>query len=82
MTKECSMMTSIAPAVMRDLIYHMRGKAVMLDSDLAELYEARTGRLKAAVNRSIKRFPGKSRYQVHAAVAARSPRATRKWSSA
>jgi hypothetical protein len=38
-------------------IYEIRGERVMLDRDLAALYEAETKRLKEAVNRNVKRFP-------------------------
>ena len=38
-------------------IFELRGYKVMLDSDLAELYETETKRLKAAVRRNIGRFP-------------------------
>lgn len=38
-------------------IYEIRGERVMLDRDLATLYETETKRLKEAVNRNIKRFP-------------------------
>ena len=38
-------------------IYFIRDKKVMLDSDLAELYEVETKQLKRAVRRNIKRFP-------------------------
>jgi phage regulator Rha-like protein len=38
-------------------IYLIRDKKVMLDSDLAELYEVETKQLKRAVRRNIKRFP-------------------------
>lgn len=38
-------------------IYYVRGMRVMLDSDLAELYEIQTKRLKEQVNRNIERFP-------------------------
>ena len=38
-------------------IYLIRGKKVMLDRDLAELYEVETGQLKRAVRRNIDRFP-------------------------
>ena len=39
------------------LIYLIRGKKVMLDRDLAALYEVETRVLKQAVRRNIKRFP-------------------------
>ena len=38
-------------------IYEIRGERVMLDRDLAALYEAENKRLKEAVNRNVKRFP-------------------------
>ena len=38
-------------------IYEIRGQKVMLDFDLAELYEVKTSALNQAVKRNIKRFP-------------------------
>jgi phage regulator Rha-like protein len=38
-------------------IYSIRGKKVMLDRDLAELYKVETKQLKRAVRRNIERFP-------------------------
>ncbi len=38
-------------------IYEIRGERVMLDFDLAELYEVETKVLNQAVKRNIKRFP-------------------------
>ncbi len=38
-------------------IYNIRGQRVMLDSDLAELYQVPTKRLNQAVKRNLKRFP-------------------------
>ena len=38
-------------------IYELRGERVMLDRDLAILYETETKRLTEAVKRNIKRFP-------------------------
>lgn len=40
-----------------ELIYLIRGKKVMLDRDLAALYEVETRVLKQAVRRNIRRFP-------------------------
>ena len=37
----------------KNLIYEIRGYKVMLDSDLAELYEVQTFRLNEAVKRNI-----------------------------
>lgn len=39
-------------------IYEIRGQRVMLDFDLAELYQVETRTLKQAVRRNIERFPG------------------------
>ena len=41
----------------QELIYEIRGLKVMLDSDLAKLYEIETGALNRAVKRNIERFP-------------------------
>ena len=43
--------------LIQNLIYEIRGKKVMLDSDLATLYGMETRALKQAVRRNIKRFP-------------------------
>ena len=40
------------------LIYEIRGMKVMLDFDLAELYQVETKRLKESVRRNIERFEG------------------------
>ena len=38
-------------------IFEIRGQRVMLDRDLAELYQVTTGNLNKAVKRNIRRFP-------------------------
>lgn len=43
--------------VIQNRIYEIRGAKVMLDKDLAELYQVTTGRLNEAVKRNIRRFP-------------------------
>ena len=48
----------------KNLIYHIRGKAVMLDSDLAELYKVETRVLNQAVRRNILRFPEDFMFEV------------------
>ncbi len=45
-------------------IYTVRGMQVMLDSDLAELYNVETKALNRAVKRNIARFPIKFRFQL------------------
>ena len=41
----------------KDLIYTIRGKQVMLDSDVAMLYNYKTKRINETVRRNIERFP-------------------------
>jgi len=43
--------------IIQQKIYEVRGQKVMLDFDLAALYEVETKRLKEAVRRNINRFP-------------------------
>ena len=43
--------------VIKNRIYEVRGQRVMLDRDLAELYNVETRRLNEAVKRNIERFP-------------------------
>lgn len=43
--------------IIQNRIYEIRGLKVMLDHDLAELYEVETRALNQAVKRNIKRFP-------------------------
>lgn len=43
--------------IIKDKIYELRGQKVMLDFELADLYETETKRLKEAVRRNIYRFP-------------------------
>lgn len=45
-------------------IYRIRGEKVMLDSDLAELYQVPTKRLNEAVKRNLDRFPGDFMFQL------------------
>ena len=44
--------------VIQNKIYEIRGLRVMLDFDLAALYQVETKRLKEAVRRNIERFEG------------------------
>ncbi|MEP7229039.1 MAG: ORF6N domain-containing protein [Ginsengibacter sp.] len=45
-------------------IYEIRGERVMLDKDLADLYETETKSLNLAVKRNIKRFPKDFMFQL------------------
>ena len=56
--------SSIIPKEIRNLIYTIRGKQVMLDSDLAALYQVETKNLNKAVKRNIERFPASFCFQL------------------
>jgi len=47
----------IPNAVVMEKIYRIRGKKVMIDRDLAQLYSVENKQLKRAVRRNIERFP-------------------------
>ena len=51
------MSKEIAVEVVATKIFEIRGKKVMLDRDLAELYGVKTFRLNEQVKRNIRRFP-------------------------
>jgi len=46
-------------------IYNIRGKQVMLDFDLAEMYQIETKRLTEQTKRNIKRFPNDFMFQIN-----------------
>lgn len=48
---------AITDEVLMEKIYLIRGRKVMLDRDLAELYEVKAFRLREQVKRNIERFP-------------------------
>ena len=47
-----------------DMIYEVRGKQVMLDSDLAKLYHVETKVFMQSVKRNIDRFPSNFMFQL------------------
>ena len=49
--------TNMEPNIIQNKIYEIRGIRVMLDFDLAELYQVETKVLKQAVRRNLDRFP-------------------------
>ena len=49
----------------KDLIYTIRGKQVMLDSDVAMLYNCETKYVNRIVKRNIERFPEEFCFQLH-----------------
>jgi hypothetical protein len=50
--------------LIKSKIYAIRGQKVMLDFDLAGLYQVETRRLNEAVKRNIKRFPSDFMFQL------------------
>ncbi len=54
---ETSVVLPVTTEFVERRIYIIRGKKVMLDSDLAELYQVETGQMIRAVKRNINRFP-------------------------
>ena len=50
--------------VIQNKIYEIRGQRVMLDRDLAELYEVQTKVLNQSVKRNIRRFPADFMFQL------------------
>ena len=48
-----------------DMIYRIRGVQVMLDSDLAKLFNVETGNLNKSMKRNIKRFPIEFCFQIN-----------------
>ena len=58
LTKGNHLMTTTVPIErITSKIYLIRGQKVMLDRELAELYEVETSQLKRAVRRNADRFP-------------------------
>ena len=47
------------------LIHGLRGQRVMIDSDLAALYQVHTSNLNKAVERNIDRFPEDFMFSTH-----------------
>lgn len=58
--------TELAPLTLKRQIYSVRGQNVMLDSDLAALYEVPTKSLNLAVRRNLERFPDDFMFQLNA----------------
>lgn len=60
-------MTQLVPLErIERIIYLVRGQKVMIDRDLAELYEVETGALNRAVKRNLGRFPEDFMFQLTA----------------
>ena len=66
---EVTMADDTVPVIVEDreiqsMIYTFRGKQVMLDSDLAKLYQVETRIFNQTVKRNIDRFPERFRFQL------------------
>ncbi len=58
------MENEITPILVESKIFMIRGKQVMIDRDLAELYGVETKVINQAVKRNIERFPEEFRFQL------------------
>ena len=60
------MKNEIVNSNIKNMIYEIRGKQIMLDSDLAKLYECKNGTksINLAVKRHINRFPERFMFQL------------------
>lgn len=65
MAKRSSMLNIVPQEVLMSKIYLLRGEKVMLDRDLAELYQVTTGNLNKSVQRNLKRFPSDFMFQMN-----------------
>ena len=54
----------VSEQTIQNKIFTIRGAQVMLDSDLALLYQVETKQLNKAVNRNMQRFPEHFRFQL------------------
>lgn len=55
---------SLSPEIIREKIYIIRGKKIMIDRDLAYLYQVPTMVLNQAVRRNLDRFPEDFMFQL------------------
>jgi hypothetical protein len=58
------MKSVLANEVIMEKIYFIRDEKIMLDKDLADLYQVSTGNLNKAVSRNLKRFPSDFMFQL------------------
>lgn len=58
-------MANISEARIEKMIYLIRGEKVMLDGDLATLYQVETGALNRQVKRNLERFPRDFMFQLN-----------------
>ena len=65
MTKKEVVEVTVPIEKITDKIYLLRGHNVMLDRDLAELYNVETKALKQAVRRNLRRFPSDFMFELN-----------------
>lgn len=58
------MTNEITKKTLENMIYEIRGKQVMLDSDLARLYETETKRINEAVRNNPRKFPERFAFKI------------------
>ena len=63
-TSTTSPVADLSPQVLAGRILVIRGQRVVLDSDLAQLYEVETRAFNQAVKRNLKRFPSDFMFQL------------------
>jgi hypothetical protein len=64
MTEDAKQITSLEPEAIKAKIYLIRNLQVMLDKDIAALYEVKPIRLREQVQRNIERFPEDFMFQL------------------
>lgn len=67
MTKQLAASRETTDEEIVSRIYLVRGQKVMLDKDLAEMYDVQTFRLNEAVKRNVSRFPDDFMFQLNRA---------------
>jgi len=65
MPKTQETLSTIPDEIVINKIYQIRGQKVMLDRDLADLYQVTTSNLNKAVQRNLKRFPEDFMFQLN-----------------
>ena len=62
--RDLTVLDTVTDEEIKNLIYTVRGKQVMLDSDVAMLYNYDTKRINETVKRNISRFPERYCFQL------------------
>jgi hypothetical protein len=62
--KETSLIFPVTPEFIERRIHLIHGHKVIMDADLADLYQVETGNLNKAVKRNLERFPADFMFQL------------------